>query len=313
MQDLDELDIRLLADLGSPFSRQWNVRRSYADLAKQLDSDEETIRLRLNRARERGYMPRWRIRFNPGLIGHHPAGIDLTVGRNRSKARAISQLRRVAGVVLVVESLGNDLFIEHWYSSDPDLDQTRRRVSSIAGAPLRDVWKGYVDQPSIELRLIDWRILGVMHMDARADLTAVAASLGVTVRTVHRRIRAMIEGKAIMLDGTPDVSKLKGLVCDFLIHSSDARTKRAADAELQHQVSRIGMADTSPEDYSIIGVACRNLAEADQIHATLKRLYRVNTVRMEIVRKFIPVTVWLSGQIRTRSSPSSPYHASVTP
>lgn len=306
MDELDELDVQILADLGSPSAPQWNVRTSFADLARRLGVDEETVRLRVKRARERGYMPPWRIRVNPHLLGHRPAGIDLEVGSAIPKSRAVAQLRLVEGVVLIVDYRGSGLMVLLWYPTEEALDRSRRLVESICGAPSRAVWKGVLPEPGLQLRPVDWRILNVMKDDARMDLKEVAAALGVTLRTVQRRLRAMTEGRAIMLEGTPDVPKVGGVICDYLVHCPDPDAKRAADGLVPFTLQRIGATDTSPEDYSIIGVSCANPAQADEAHAKLKALYAVDQVRMGIVREFVPVTEWLAEQIRARARRTSP-------
>ncbi len=306
MELLDDLDIQILADLGSPSLAQWNVRKPYAELAKHLGVSQETVRLRVKRAREQGYLPAWRIRFNPRLIGYRPAGADLTVARGIAKATAISQLRLVPGVVLIVDFRDEGMLVVFWYEDDEGLDRTCGRIGSICGAPPRAVWRSGVLEPSVRLRSMDWRILEVMKDDARMPLRHVAASLGFTVRTVQRRLNSMAEGRAIMLEGTPRVSRMAGLVCDFLVSPTDRRRKQAADAEVARVVRRIGMIDTSPENHSLLGVACGNFTEVDEVYAKLQELYGTERIRVGIVREFFPVGEWLAGEIRSRAGSAVP-------
>lgn len=310
---MDDLDIQILADLGSPSLPQWNVRRSYAELAKRLGVNQETVRLRVKRARDRGYMPTWRIRFNPRLIGYRPAGADLSVAHGIAKATAISRLRLVPGVVLIVDFRDEGVLVVFWYEEDEGLDRTCRSMGSICGAPPRAVWKSRVPEPTRRLRPMDWRILEVMKDDARMPLKHVAASLGFTVRTVQRRLSSMAAGRAIMLEGTPKVARMGGLVCDFRISVTDRRRKQAADAEVPHVLRRIGMIDTSPENHSLIGVACANFTEVDAVHAKLRELYATDNIRLGVVRDFFPVGEWLAGEIRTRARPAAPRRSDVGP
>lgn len=303
MAELDELDIQILGDLGSPASPQWNVRESYADLARRLGVDEETVRLRVIRARERGYMPTWRIKVNPHLLGRTPAGFDLAAPSGPARGDAIARLERLDGVVLLVDFRDEGLLALVWCRDPGELGRLRALLTEICQRAPRTVWTSRVDQPTVRLGSRDWRILEVMRDDARMDLRDVAASLETTVRTVQRRLKAMTEGRAIMLEGTPDVTKVGGVICDYLVECPEESSKRRADAQVPYEVRKIGLSDTSPPNHSVFGVACENLAQADEVLGKLKVLYGVETVRMGVVRRFIPVDAWLAREIRARGHP----------
>jgi len=53
----DDLDVRIIKELASPASPQWNVKQTYSNIARRLGVDEETVRRRLKRAEERGVIP----------------------------------------------------------------------------------------------------------------------------------------------------------------------------------------------------------------------------------------------------------------
>ncbi len=48
--NLDDLDMRIIRELGGSRPTQWNVRESYSNIARKLGVDEETVRMRVNRA-----------------------------------------------------------------------------------------------------------------------------------------------------------------------------------------------------------------------------------------------------------------------
>jgi DNA-binding Lrp family transcriptional regulator len=65
----DDLQVRILRELTSPASFRWNVRESYASIGKKLGVDAETVRKRVKRARERGFLQSWRLIPNPDALG----------------------------------------------------------------------------------------------------------------------------------------------------------------------------------------------------------------------------------------------------
>jgi len=60
----DRLDAGILRELQNPASR-WNVRKSFARIAKRLQVDEETVRRRVDRMEALGVVQGWTIIPNP--------------------------------------------------------------------------------------------------------------------------------------------------------------------------------------------------------------------------------------------------------
>jgi hypothetical protein len=102
MHRLDDLDVKIIKELGSPNSLQWNIRESYSNIAKRVGVDEETVRRRLKRAEERGSLPGWKMMVNPHFLKCEAVGLDLEVGDEEKKDRAIAEVRRVDGVIKIL-------------------------------------------------------------------------------------------------------------------------------------------------------------------------------------------------------------------
>jgi DNA-binding Lrp family transcriptional regulator len=65
----DTLDLRIIKEIGTPRSMQWNVRESYASIAKRVGVDEETVRKRIKRQEKLGAIQGWRAVIHSNLIG----------------------------------------------------------------------------------------------------------------------------------------------------------------------------------------------------------------------------------------------------
>ena len=110
----------------------------------------------------------------------------------------------------------------------------------------------------------------------------------------------MKEGRAVYLSRPPNVNVVGGLMCNFLVFCPDRDKKRAADEMILSTISRIGAADTLPEEYSSFGISCENFAEADKVTEKIKAIYGVESVRMRVVKEIIFVEDWLRYQITLR-------------
>ncbi len=296
----DDLDLRITREFGSPKSPRWNVRISYADIARRLGIDEETVRLRVKRAQERGFLPTLRLMVNPHLLDCEAVSLELDVGREEAKAKVISQIRLVDGVTDILDYRGTGLQVT-LYSPEGEMQSRKiQLLESLCGSPRSALWTSRFPRPTMRMRTIDWRILDALREDARRDLAEVAASLGVSVRTVQRRLAAMKEGKAVYLAGTPNVPAVAGIVCCFVVHCPDPPKKRTVDGVIHSTLRRVGAADTSSQDYSAFGMPCENLTAADQILGKLNGLDGVEDASMHILREFVVSQDWLRGEIQRR-------------
>lgn len=304
MHRLDELDMRIIRELGSPTSPPWNVRLSYADISRRLGVDEETVRLRVKRARERGAFPTWQLMINPHLLGCDAVTLELEVEAEERKARAISQIKLVDGVTKIHDYRGKGVQVALYSEPGESLARKIRLIESICGSPTSAQWTSRFPEPSMLMTRTDWKIVRALREDPGRDLAEVATSVGTTPRTVQRRLSKMREGEAIFLSGDPHVGAVAGLICCFVVFCPDARSKRSVDAHIRADFSRVGHIDSSSEDYSIIGMPCENLTEADRALGKLKTMAGVQEADMRIMQNFILVQDWLSSEIERRIAAS---------
>jgi DNA-binding Lrp family transcriptional regulator len=301
MLQLDDLDVRIIREFNRPGSAEWNVRESFTAVARRLGVDEETVRLRLARLRDRGVFPSLRIAVNPRLLGYEETGLDLTVEDESNKRKVLSRLRSLPGITQVADFQGSGLLAFVWHAGPDAVPWLRTQIDPIGPWRLQASWTSPFPEPSVKMRAIDWRILAAMRDDARKDLRTVASTARTTVRTVQRRLSALNEGKAAFVVGTPNVDRAAGLVCNYLVYCADTDRKRAADATALRVLPRIGTFDTDSVHYSMFAGPCENLSRAEQTLAQLRSMYEVDTVRMAVVRQIFNVDDWLDGLLLERA------------
>jgi DNA-binding Lrp family transcriptional regulator len=298
--NLDDLDFKIFRELGGSSSPKWNVRESYSNISRKLGVDEETVRMRVNRAKERGFLPAWRVMVNPLLINCQEANLDLEVRNEQDKGDAISKIKGLDGVNAIVDFRDKEILVMVYYEDGESLARKVQQIESICGSPKLALWNNRFLKPDVQMRHLDWRIIDALREDAWRDLEDVATSLDVSVRTVLRRLSALTEGKAVYLSRPPNVNVVGGLMCNFLVFCSDPGKKRAADYVIHSTFSRIGASDTSPEQFSNFGISCENFSEADKVMERMKAIDGVQSVRMRVVKEIIVVQDWLRNQIAMR-------------
>jgi len=297
---MDELDIRILKELGSPASPQWNVRESYASIGRKLGVDEETVRKRVRRAMELGSFPPWLMKPNPRLIGCQAAVLDVEVEDEGGKAEALSKIRALEGVVTILDFQGRGLMVVLYYRDEGSLNGLAARIGSACGSQTWAMWKQDFPNPEIRMKKIDWEIIHTMADDARMDLQEVAGKTGATVRTVQRRLAEMIAERAIYLSGRPYYDAITGQAYHFVVSCPDEGKKRAADKLVLSKVDRMERFDTSSKQYSVFVVHCENPAEASRTLGWLKGLDGVESARMSVINEAFHVQDWLKVEIEKK-------------
>lgn len=302
MYRLDDLDVKILRALGSPGSLQWNVRVSYSSIARRLGVDEETVRRRLKRAEDAGAFPGWKMMLNPRLIGCEAASLDVDVQDEKTKGRAIDEIKRLAGVIKILNFRGSGLQATLYHRGEESLGRTAGRIDSICGSREPTVWKLGFPRPSVRMTATDWQILKAMLDDARKSLEPVSLSVGVSTRTVERRLTLMSEGRAVYLQGTPVFGKHAGLGCVFLVFCPDKRRKKEVDQLVLSKARRVDLSNTTSERHSTFVMVYDNLTEADEAKAWIGALEGVEGVKMGVMKELIVVQDWLRDEIDGRLS-----------
>ena len=305
MHRLDDLDVRIIKELGSPSSPQWNVRETYSSIAKRIGVDEETVRRRLKRAEERGILPGWRMMLNPHLIGCEAASLDLEVDDEEKKDRAVAEVRRIDGVIKILDFRGRGLQVTLYHQNAASMTRKVELIGSICGSSEPTVWELAFPQSDIRMTSIDWRIVEAMLEDPRKSLEEVSKSVDVSVRTVERRMTSMTEARVVYLQGTPNFKVFAGLSCVLLVCCPDARKKSVVDRVVLSKVQRTELANTSSKQYSTFVILFDNLSEADDTVKWVRGLDGVKNVKMGIMRELIVVQDWLRDEIAKRITDSS--------
>ena len=300
MHRLDDLDVRIVRELGSPSSPQWNVRETYSSIAKRIGIDEETVRRRVKRAERLGSITGWKMMVNPRLIECKAAALDLEVAEESEKDKAVSKLKKVDGVIKILNFRGKGLQLNMYYPNEQELERKLELISSICGSSKLTSWELFFPRPNVRMTKTDWRISEAMLDDARESLEDVSKNIGVSARTIERHLTAICDGRGVYLQGTPVFKNFVGLGCLFLVYCPDSEKKRTVD-DVISKTHRIEITGTNAEQYSTFATAFDNLAQADEFVTWIEGLDGVKKVKMGIMKDLIVVQDWLHEELLRRA------------
>lgn len=129
-----ELTVSIMRELSITPSH-WNVKRSYS-VAKKLGVDEETVRSRVKSLRNTGFLLGWRLILNAKLRGRESSILALELHDIKKKEKAIAQISRMTGVVLIQSFYGKTLQVTVFSESEEELGRQMKKITSISGGEI---------------------------------------------------------------------------------------------------------------------------------------------------------------------------------
>jgi DNA-binding Lrp family transcriptional regulator len=295
-----ELTVNIMKELSITPSH-WNVKRSYSEVAEKLGVDEETVRIRIQSLKQSGFLLGWRLILNANLIDRESHILALELGDANKKDRAITQISRVDGVVLIQSFYGKTLQVTVFSKNEEELRRQMKKISSITGSKIFTHWKVKIPRCSHEAKQTDWMIIGALLKNADKKISEIAHELKVSGKTVKRRINMMMSSSAFYLQPILDLKKVAGaLPCQLLIQCSEAN-KSMIDELIFSKYERIVFSLTDSTTHSIFTIICVNLAEAQSILKEAQKQQGVTLAKMEIIEELMYVHDWLAKEVSPRA------------
>jgi DNA-binding Lrp family transcriptional regulator len=304
MADSDNLYSRVLRELYSPAWLRKSGRESYVELATKLGIDDQTVRSIIARMQESGFLKGWSITLNPRILGMHCASFLVrTPGEVlASKDKIISQLELVEGVVAIFSFLGDVGFrLVSFYQDEADLERRMQLIASICGQTRAlATWKIPFPPSSKNLKKTDWQIIKFLSSKSRKNVSEIANEVGISARTVRRRLDMMTENNCFFLSPVMDVKKVEGFLYHCVILFDDKKAKAVTDSVLRKSIERVVFVDSSAEFYSAVSTICRNISEAQQFLKWLQTQNGVHQVTAGALEDVIFVRDWIDQEIEKR-------------
>lgn len=306
----EDIHVRVLKELTSPTPTtfQWDIRESYAHIAKSLQVDEETIRIAIKDIQKSGLVQKWGLLLNPHLIGQKLAAIQLEVDEhdvNRKKSDVISQIKLIEGVVLVFDYHGKEVRVIFYFDSEQSLARKIKLIISICGSKTDKVifWNSSYPHSSFRIRKTDWQILSVLWNDPRQNAADIAKEVRVSTRTVNRRLKLMTELKVFSLIPVRNIKNSTGLFCSFLILCPE---------EMKKEIDLLVNSIDRPVDYInareskiyLVTLVFENIGKAEEFEGKIRALRDMEEVRMNIIKEFNFVDSWFD-EVLQRELPRS--------
>jgi DNA-binding Lrp family transcriptional regulator len=292
----DALQARILQELTNQFNLRFDEKRSYAKIAARLGVDEESVRLRVKRATQTGLIAGWELILNPVLIGRRSASVVLEIDDVRRKRVIIAQVKLIEGVNFIFDYDESSIRVALYYRNPGELSRMIELLGLLSGGKNPVHWDEHTPACTLNLKKTDWQIVSALRRNPKRSAGDIAREVGVSTRTVRRRLTFMIEGRAFNLLPLGDLKKLSALAYQFLVHL-DVSKKGTVDGAVRRELKSIVFTNVWSGPYSSYAVFCRNVAEAEKIRDWMLGLEGVTDVEMHLMKEIIHVHEWLDAEI----------------
>jgi DNA-binding Lrp family transcriptional regulator len=291
---MDSLDIGILretlaSEVTSPLDQ--NPRKSYSAISRKLKVDENTVRNRIRKLRESGFLRGWRIAINPNLIDQKMAQVWFDVRAPHTKREAIRDASTIPGVAVVKDLYGDSVCLVLYHDGEKAIERVKELIANLAGSSNVVAVEEPFPRCDIILKGDDWRIIHSLQKEPAKTRTLLSNELGLSAKTIHRRLRKLIEGDALYQVAELSPKSLSGsIVCGLLVFYKDPgaayQTRRTIHSRIGEQLI---FANTDDPGHGYYAVVLANIASVGELLEWVSQLPNVKGARIDIVQDVISV------------------------
>lgn len=290
MPTLDELDIRLVRTLvgSDATSSQDSFRVPIHSIAKSLGVDENTVRNRIERWRKTGYLRGWRLATNPTLFGLEMFQAWLDVHPESRKTDALRVMANLPTVGGIKDYFGNSIWVSLFSHDEKEFKDQLKQISRICNSEKMTWVRSHFPRCKISLRETDWEIIGRMQSDPWKPFVSVARELGLSTRTVRRRMSRMTEANAVFMMADIDLRSVRGAhFADLLVLTQNDEVGRRACSAVAGRLKKMTIFEESGPGHSLFALQLDNISNVREVLRMVKSESGVTDARLDLLEDVV--------------------------
>jgi len=286
---LDRLDLAILKSLlvnngvppGVPAPR-----KSFRSMAKDLGVDQATVRARMRRFTEQGFLVGWTLGLSPGVNGQDVGNVWVSVQRDSDKSTVVGALLSAGEVERVCGYFGPVLSLVYLFNEGTDPKPTVDRILRRAGPGVTLQNQGVIHVVRRPLKETDASIVRSIKENPWKSYGEVAQEVRVSRKTVGRRISRMTEEGTIYMLPIVDLKALKGVIpAELVVEYSGSREE--VNAMVAARIGQNLMFSDVRGPFGYFAVHVENLSRLEQLAGWCEKLVGVKGVRVSALQDVI--------------------------
>lgn len=213
---MDAKDIRIfceiaLRDLSYNATTQRHV--SPTEIGRKLALDEKTVRARIKRMEEDGFIKYYQAMPSLALFGLRFITLYRFEALNiATKQKLIESTQKIPNVVEVVDYIGPTVSIDIAGVTAEDVQETADKIAARFELTGLNLGIRTIRDPHDTLDRLDWQLIQELRYDARMTTSGLSKSLSITPRMAEYRIDKLLDSGALLIRAVINTQKQAGLV-----------------------------------------------------------------------------------------------------
>ncbi len=213
---MDAKDVRIFCKMAfrrHGFDSNNERRLGPSEIAKRDGLDEKTVRVRVKKMEDDGFIKYYQAAPSLDLLGmsdlrsYRFGALNLTTKRN-----LVEYLQNSQRIVEAFDYLGTAVSASIAGSSGEEVQRTADDITSrfelgqlpLGSIPVRD--------SAVKPDRLDWQIIGALRYNARAGANDVAKALGITPKMAEYRIKKLLDAGSMQVRAIIDPRQQQGLI-----------------------------------------------------------------------------------------------------
>ncbi len=282
---MDALDIRIMREMfrGGQDVLFVDRRKSLRNIAAALGVDKETVRARMSKLRMTGLLSGWVAVVNPNLLGVRQTVLLFEMASPQDKGALMPRLKQTPGLVLIGDFLGSSMLVILQHESEESLEAVQRSILAAGGANHLFRYENAFPPCQAVVTKTDWQILRILQKDPLRPFRSVAGELGISSRTVKRRVDRLVRGKALFAIPKLDIRAADGDVANLVVGYANHAERKVVDREILARLGdRVFRLDLNQRTHGLFMLILKNATEAKDVLIRIGGLSGVSRCRLDI-------------------------------
>jgi DNA-binding Lrp family transcriptional regulator len=276
---LDAIDVRIFCEMAfgaTSFTGVQHRSISPSEIGKKVGIDEKTVRLRVKKLEEEGFIKYYQATPNPGLFGLGWVGFyRLTAFNLQTKYRLIERIQQVPLLLELIDYFGNATAVAIAGKDVTEVDRVVARLVSEFELAKQEFGQRQIGEAGLNLGNLDWRIIRELRFNARRGTSEIAKTLSVTKRMVEYRLGRLLDSGAITVRAAINPKLQEGLIFYELELSADAKYHSNLSTALSETLGERLWSTLSSKDSLIASVFAFSLGEVEDAAVAAAKLANV--------------------------------------
>jgi DNA-binding Lrp family transcriptional regulator len=268
-------------------------------MGKELGLSGTAVQKRVHEMVEEGVIRSFEIGFDSTMLGLQTSIVDVSLRGSYKLNDILRQFRKIPNVYFVICGLDKTLTVLIHYRTNHDLEKLLERIGAIEhvvrvqpGIPRS------LPETDIQLGKMDWKLIQQLNHDARKRNHEIAEELGVSAKTVKRRLDRLVKHKAIYFTIDVDLSKaVKMIMYVLIVDLEPGLQKKNVYKRILNTYDKI-WASVGPVQPSIVYfLGAETLAEIETVVEDAKRIQGVKNATAALYTSFHRFPEWYDKQL----------------